>query len=411
MTTESTETPTTPTESKLWTDRVAAFAKAVGKNPEDVAKAFTTLVGEASDDNAALLTDAKCVTDEDLLTAFSDAPKARVRKAIADMRAAAAPVASATTAKAASAAIAILPAPPDDESFLLALRTGGVPKVSATEVTAAIRIFVAHQLGLDEIPDRVLEMMELHAEQMEEPVGEEFVDVRKIVTERKYGEILEAIGLKGHSVTKEHRRKLASKMTDLPSVLGGFQSAVLGYRDEWMTQGANPVMMMQLVTTMMSGGGSPGLIQGMVAPPDTGAVAGAAEGVIDAFNKMFSGFGRATARVMGDDAVKVKKVLSDARVPTAIGVTSREEMLKKLGINVSSDMVRLETDLGRYVLAIYQIAEGKVASDQLPGYVVALANLGAQIPWERVGARTNNRRDGKPATSFGGKDPVGRQTF
>ena len=71
----------------------------------------------------------------------------------------------------------------------------------------------------------------------------------------------------------------------------GESQSLLGY-----TVGniSNPAMFMQTITAAM-GGGSP-LLSGMTAPPDTGLVLAAAEGVIEGFNRMFAGYGRAAAQ-------------------------------------------------------------------------------------------------------------------
>ncbi len=399
-------TPTetaTASETKLWNERVGTFAKTLGLTIETVNVKLKPLVGDPSDDNVATLADPDCVSDDDLVAAFSDMPKAKVKRAAKEFRAAAAPPSAAPASMAAPAVNAMLPTLPDDDSFLAALRVGGTPKISGTEVSAAVRIFVAHQTGLSDIPKRILALLEERAEEMDEPIGEEFVEVRRAVLEQRYGDIMEAVGLKGHSVTVEQRRKLTEKMGSLPGILRDFQKVVSGWCEEWMAQVSNPAMFMQTMAAAMGGGS--GLLGGMTAPPDAGAVLAAAEGVINGFNQMFSGYGRATARAMGYDAVKVKQVLADPRLPTAIGATNREELLKRLGVGVSSDLVRLEADIGRYVLAVYQIGESKVATDQLPVYLTAVANLGKQINWERLigvnGARPSPRRDGaSPITPY-----------
>jgi hypothetical protein len=405
--TTSTEIPNLP-ETKLWTERVGAFAKTLGLTIETVNEKLKPLIGDPSDDNVATLADPDCTSDDDLVAAFSDVPKAKVKRAAKEFRTAAAPPVAVQASMAAPAVSAMLPTLPDDDSFLAALRVGGTPKVSGTEVSAAVRIFVAHQSGLSDLPKRILAMLEQRAEEMDEPIGEEFVEVRRAVLEQRYGDIMEAVGLKGHSVTVEQRRKLIEKMGALPTMLRDFQQVVSGWCEEWMAQVSNPAMFMQTMAAAMGGGS--GLLGGMTAPPDAGTVLAAAEGVINGFNRMFSGYGRATARAMGYDAVKVKQVLADPRLPVSIGAASREEMLKRLGVGVSSDLVRLEADMGRYVLAIYQIGESKVATDQLPVYLTAVANLGKQINWDRLSGTNGTRpttsagrsTSGGPATGTGG---------
>lgn len=380
-------------------DETAATAKATEIADKAAADGFTDVAGCAD------------ITEPEWVTYGLN--KGQARKFIKELAAANAPAPAPATPTApvnvAPAINVMLPSLPDDDSFLAALRVGGTPKVSATEVAAAVRIFVANQSGLDGLPDKILEFMEARAEEMDEPIGDDFAELRKIVIEKRYGEIMEAVGLKGFTVTEKHRKKLAAKMAALPGILKDFQGAAMAWVESWTSQGNNPAVLGQLLTAFL-GGGSHQLISGMTTPPDTGSVIAAAEGVINDFNRMFAGYGRAAARAMGYDAVKVKQILADTRLPAAVGTTTREEMLKRLGVGVSSDFVRFEGDVGRYVLAIYQIGENKVPSDQLPLYLSVVANLGKQINWDRL-SNSNGAGRAKPADSRlrspAGSDPFG----
>ncbi len=411
MTTGTDSTTATPASSSTprWDEFIGAFAKTIGMPLADVNKTLEALVGEPSDENLVTLANRDFVSDDDFVAAFSTKPKGKVKQAMAQLRAALAPPPAAPPATQASSAApatsVMLPTLPDDDSFLAALRVGGTPKVSATEVAAAVRIFVAHQTGIDSVPDTILELMEARAEDMDEPIGDDFADLRRLVIEKRYADILEAVNLKGFTVTEKHRKKLAAKMVALPGILKDFQTVVTGWYDTWMAQISNPAMFMQTITAGMGGGSA--LLSGMAAPPDTGSVLAAAEGVINGFNRMFAGYGRAAARAMGYDAVRVKQILADPRLPAAIGKTNREEMLKTLGVGVSSDLVRFESDVGRYVLAIYQVGENQVPTDQLPVYLSAVANLGKQINWDRL-TGTNSTRPTTPAgrSTSGGSETV-----
>lgn len=348
-------------------------------------------------------------------------PTFKARKLVKDLAAANAPPPTSPVPAVGSGASApvvavMLPSLGDDQSFLAALRVGGTPKISATEVEAAVRIYVAHQTGLDSIPDRLLKMMEARAENMQEPVDEDFTAVRQIVMEKKYGEILAAVGLKGHSVTKEHRSTLIGKMARLPEVLRNFQTVVGGWHASYLEETNNPGMIAQTIALAIKGG--PGLLDGMLSVPDAGPVYSAAEGVINAFNQMFSGYGRGTARAMSYDNVKAKEVLADPRLLPAVGFTSRDELIKTMELGVGSDLVQFERDVGCYVLAIYQVGERKIPTDQLPSYLGSLARLGKQIPWDRFtnshGSKADSRLRGTtayPADPLGVTAPPRRQPY
>ena len=259
MTTGTDSTTATPASSSTprWDEFIGAFAKTIGMPLADVNKTLEALVGEPSDENLVTLANRDFVSDDDFVAAFSTKPKGKVKQAMAQLRAALAPPPAAPPATQASSAApatsVMLPTLPDDDSFLAALRVGGTPKVSATEVAAAVRIFVAHQTGIDSVPDTILELMEARAEDMDEPIGDDFADLRRLVIEKRYADILEAVNLKGFTVTEKHRKKLAAKMVALPGILKDFQTVVTGWYDTWMAQISNPAMFMQTITAGMGG--------------------------------------------------------------------------------------------------------------------------------------------------------------
>lgn len=346
---------------------------------------------------------------------MGNVPPAKLNKAIKDLRGTAAtapklvePTASKAAVPAAMNMIGLLPEPPNDESFLNALRVGGVAKVSPTDINAALRVLLAKQLGVYDLPDQLVMLMEQHAETLEEPVGDEFYALQKQVAERRYGEILQAMGVPGHFMSEARKKKLLDRMSGLWALLNSFQTKLTSWQEQWQSRMNNPAAMMAGFASMMGGGAAMGM-PGMMDHPDTAPVLDASSTLIDTFNKMFAGTGIPVARALAHDTLRIKKVLEDPRLPAAIGAANRDEMLKKLNAGVSAEYVRLERDLVSYVLAVMKLSAGEVSTEQQPYYIIALQNRGMNIAWDKLeamkGASTprakkNSGGDAEPDRDF-----------
>jgi hypothetical protein len=121
----------------------------------------------------------------------------------------------------------------------------------------------------------------------------------------------------------------------------------------------------------------------------------AAEGVIDRINRVFAGTGIVTARALAYDANRVKEVLKTETLPAQLGAANREQMLKKLGVNVSSDHVVLEQTATRFALGVMNYPKID-AGDREYAYLTALYQLGVSIDWELLdgSGRTTGRKPG-----------------
>ncbi|MDO4747518.1 MAG: hypothetical protein Q4A70_04265, partial [Candidatus Saccharibacteria bacterium] len=69
---------------------------------------------------------------------------------------------------------ALLPSIPSDESWLNALKTGGILKVDESSYIAAIRAALADRAGLYKVPDALAKAMEKYADETEEQVDPTF---------------------------------------------------------------------------------------------------------------------------------------------------------------------------------------------------------------------------------------------
>jgi hypothetical protein len=291
----------------------------------------------------------------------------------------------------------VLPAVPDDTSWLTALRAGGVLKVDQSTVISAIRAALAHRAGLFDIPEKLGTAMEKFADANDEQVDTEYFKLRKQLTRRSYADIFAAIeGLDGNYVTEGRKKQLFERVdTRLWPAIVAFFEALKSWQETWMQGAASPAMMMNAFM-LASSGGAGVMPPGMMQPPDTGVLRDNAAAVADAVNRVFAGTGVQIAAALAYDATQIKDTLTNPRLPALIGAANREQMLRQLDVAVSPTYPRLETNLTRFVLSVLQ------AQDQPPGneelqFFGALYMLGSQIPWDQLGS-SSGRPTGIGAT-------------
>ncbi|MBP9669242.1 MAG: hypothetical protein KBE09_03045 [Candidatus Pacebacteria bacterium] len=375
MTTES----TAPALPEAWTAYITPFATTLGKPVAEVTELLKPIVGEPGDQAIALLKDAAMSPDAALKGVLQGTPLAIANKAISQLRET--KTVAATPAMAFGASD-ILPAALTDDSLLSALRTGGVLKVEQSTVVSAMRTALANRLGLYDIPDALVKRMESFADENAEPVPSDFFALREMMTRRNYAEIFEAVpGLKGNFVTDARRNQLFRRINEhLWPAITSFQVQLKAWVDSWQQGAANPAMMMSALAAL-AGGGSMGMPPGMMQPPETSALRDAADAFNDQINKVFAGTGVQIASALAYDAMQIKSMLENPRLPALIGAANRDQMLRQLGVEVSATYPRLETNLCRYVVSIMKvkdIADGPEAQQ----YLGALFMLGSQIPWD-----------------------------
>lgn len=370
----------TVTLPQPWVDYITPFAGIVGKSVEDVTQLLKGLVGDPGDEAIALLKDAGLSPDPDIKALFNDVPGAKQNQAIRLLRASAA-MPQATMAYAGVGA-EMLPEVPNDESWLSALRAGGQLKVDPPTVISAVRAALASRTGLYDVPQILARKMEEYAHRNTEPVSAEFFKLRKQITQRQYGEIFEAIeGLDGNFVTDTRRNELLARMDlHLWPAMFGFFGQLKNYMEAWNQGATNPAVIMNLMASMMGGGGLPG---GMIQPPDSGVLRDSAESFNDEINKIFAGVGVPISRALAYDAKRIKETLENPDIPRMIGAGSREEMLRMLEVDVPATYPRLETNLTKFALSVMQVKDQPGGNDELK-FFTALYMLGSQIPWDQL---------------------------
>ena len=378
---------TGPVYIDAWKERVGAFASAVGMHLDDVSKALVGVVGEPSEDALSILADSMATPDVDIKEALKSLkiPSGKINMHLAKLRGPR-PAESSPSGAGASVtamqALAILPTVPDETSFLEMLKTGGVLKVDVTEVLSAVKAALAKRVGLFDLPDRILEKMEAFAEAQEEPCGEAFYKMQRLLTERRYGDVLSALGVPGSYVSDRRKKEFFLRLeARLWAALGSFQNQLTAWQQAWMQGMANPGMLLVAMTASHAGGALP---PGMMAPPDTAPLRAAGEEVVNEINRVFAGPGIPVARALAYDATRIMGILNDPTLPGQVGAGTTDQMLKELEPTVGADIVRTEQGVTRYCLAIMSLP--KVTADVEMAYLAALIQLGATIPWDKLGS-------------------------
>jgi hypothetical protein len=302
----------------------------------------------------------------------------------------------------------ILPEAPDEESWLNALKVGGVLKPDRSTVIAAIRAALAEKVRMFDVPVRLLAEMEKFADENDEPVDPTFFKLRQQVTKRTYAEVFEAIpGLDAEFVTEARKQQLFDRMRKLlwPTVQASY-TQLKAWHDNWMQGTNNPAMMMMAMT-----GGKDAIPAGMMTPPDTGPLRDCGDDINNAINAAFKGVGSQIAGALAYDSNQIRKFLDDPRLPALIGAVNRDQMIKKIGITISSNYARQEQNLVKYVLGFMQSKD--VTKEAEAAYFSALHMLGSQLDWGVLGIREGGGgsaaevRRPMPDIRFGGNSAGG----
>ena len=276
----------------------------------------------------------------------------------------------------------LLPSVPTDESWLTALKTGGILKVDESSYIAAIRAALADRAGLYNVPEALAKAMEKYA------------DLRKSLTRRAYGDIFAAIdGLDGSFITEGRRSEFLGRIrtTLWPAIAESYQAL-----DAWYETRRSNLLDPSMLSASIVGALNGSSAVGMLPPPDTSPLHDAADTLVNSINRVFRGTGVQIVAALAYEANNIRNTLEDPRLPSMVGVKNRELMLKKIGASVSSNYVRLEQNLVKYVLGF--VKHDTITSDAEVDYFVALWQLGSQINWSELGVAKPERSGVKSLT-------------
>lgn len=377
-----------PTPEQMWNDYITPFAVAIGVPVSDVTERLRTIVGEPGREAIEALRNEEYTPYADIQTALNNVPSARLRKAVAENLRTKAETAAPLNLSpmnnlSLDASLGILPSVPDDASVLAQLKANANLKVNQAIVILAVRAALAERCGYFQIPNMLVDRMESYAESLEEPVSEDFYKLRRLITQRNYAEIYEAIpGMDGNFVSQKRRDTFLRRIDALlwPALIS-FQNQLKAWGESWQEGMMNPTTTMAL---LLGGANKQSLPAGMMQPPPTDSLRDAADSVNIQINKVFAGVGVPVAMALGYDSLKIKEVLENPALPTQVGAANRDQMLRMLDVVITPDYARLEENLVRYLLAIVRYPT--VAPDAELGFLTAMTMLGGQIPWAKLTA-------------------------
>ena len=280
-------------DAKTITDKIVGTAK---------------LVEAADDSGAEVLMDAEAIDLADFRDAFPGVAKGTLNLAIKEIRAKApavekpAPAAAAPGVPAATSMVGtfVIPNVPEGTAFLEALSTSKSLTVDVVSIRAAMEALFADGRSLAEIPEKLAKAMEAHADTIEEPVGDTFLELLKFVRERRYADV----NVDGKLMTKERKKVVLDRLRELPQAVYQFHQVLGGWNEQLKSNRAgNPFGVLQ--------GGANALFP----PPDD--VIAAAEGIVGCLRKAFGGLGVMVAKAMAYEGLKIKETLERSELPAS----------------------------------------------------------------------------------------------
>lgn len=262
----------------------------------------------------------------------------------------------------------------DDASILELLRIGGVAKMTPQDLVAAVRGAYTRAAGVNRIIPTLLERMREHAESLDEPLSETYFRLLKASRRRQYGDVLAAFEGAITSVSEEEKARFLSKVDGLWPVLSAFQGQLDAYRQLHRDEAGD---IANLAVVLAKGASA-------VEYPDPSNVVTAARGLIDRYNRVFGGMGIPVARAIAKDITEEAELLRNPELPSTVGAGSFEEMVKKLGLGVPSDVRQTEINIATFVLNTLKLPDQP--ENVKPLFILELQRLGKVIAWPNNGA-------------------------
>lgn len=386
---------------------VAEFATRIGISVDLVTAALlSSAVNDLGPESLRILASAVDMPDTTWATTFPGVKAPVLRNAVTQFRAAVTPpvVAPATpvvsTAPVASAFRGLLPLA-DDTAFLSGLTMGSsLNRITPADAVVASRVGMASLQGVFEAPEALVDLIEGHSQGLEAPADDSVYGVLRGITTRKYADILEPLGVSGRAVTEARRKEFVARLrTTLWPALVRFHSTLRGWYETWTSQASNPGMMVGIMSALVSGGPM-GMIPGMVSTPDVAILRSAYADLVSGTNRLYAGLYMVpVARAMAYDAMAIVAQLNDPALILAAGVTTREELLRRIGVGVTDAVQRQERSIAQYVQNAFNIAN--LSDADLPPFAAALFMLGNSIDWGMFSGSNPGTAPGR-----GSKDPT-----
>lgn len=390
---ETPAAPTPPAYQAIWNERVGGFAAAIRKTQPEVETALKPIVGDPSQQALDALCSEQFVPQALLAAAFNGVPVGILNMNIGLLRGAnpaqpIAPLGAPTpeaTAQPVAPVITLLEDPPDEESFMRALQVGGRLKVDIKPVVSATKAVLALRAGYFDALERLRRGIEAQSQSIDEPYDMELMEMLADMNSRRHGDIYAM--LKGTGVrrflTQANKNRLVEMFTTLAIPrIQAFQTAGENYMRQWNEESMTNMTVM-MPRMWMGAAGAAGMPPMNGAPP-TDTIRDCAAGVNDVLNKVFAREGVWVAHAVAEDTLHIANFLNRADLPLRLGAANRDEMLKKLGIDVTADVVRLETNFAKYVQNLLKFAAGTTGAPDEALFIFQLVQLGRQVKWEAL---------------------------
>jgi len=287
----------------------------------------------------------------------------------------------------------ILPPVPDDISFLNMLKVGGVLKIGMTEIIAAIKAWLANQIGLYQLPKVISDLMQKIAEEQDEPCGPEFYSLQNLLIRRSYADIFTALEIDTVSVTQAKKDAFLKKIENtLWPALSEYHKQIISWVDSYRQISADPANMVAMLSVALASGNNNTVP--IIQIPNTDVLHDAAKDIIDKINKVFASTGIVIARALAFDANKINEILENPALPAQVGASNHNQMINMLGTNVSMEHIRLERNITCYALSVLELSSTTAESLDFD-YINALFTLGNAIPWDKLSSTTKEVESAK----------------
>lgn len=235
-----------------------------------------------------------------------------------------------------------------DEDLLRGLSGEVTPQVSSAEVIAALRVASAANLGLFGAMSKIRQFVEAELESRGTPATPDVIEIFQEVESERYAEAARALGLRGASISDANASKMTTRITTIlvPAVSAFAETAVAISRTAADLQG--PTALALLARSLSPATASMPLPM-MTQAPDLQPLRDAAERVVEAANATFAGLtARDNVRRMVARATTVNGWINNRHeLWAAAGVSSRDELLKKVGISIPADERRRSSTMAK----------------------------------------------------------------
>lgn len=292
-----------------------------------------------------------------------------------------------------------LPVPTLGNRLLSNLSKATISEVSPEDLVAGFQVMLAYEHNLFDTADRVRAAILERAKSQKKQVHPFFHKISKLLNRRAAADVLNAMGVSGENVNERVRNEFLSKFVSkvVPAVQI-FHSKLVKAFDAHQAIASNPAAMQQAMMNMVQvmAGGQPGL----VAPSakfDSKSIRMALTTLIEVINEAYSPLGVPANRALLAEASEINEFLGNEDLRTAIGVTSREEVLIELKVGLTEEQLSEETGLAQYILGVMELPKQPAGSNQELLMVMELIQLGNSLTTlvaPVTPPRTSNSRSG-----------------